>query len=127
MIRRWKTIVYISNAREQSTSETSHQSSALSRALDAIKNNKKTFNPQLHIFNVEGTNGAVRVVTLHPKETCSCPANGMCYHIMAAKLSLGIKNSQAKRKQEFHQVVQGRKGKREEGLKIWEKTSTNWR
>lgn len=108
----------ISNAREQSTSEASHQSSALSRALDVIKNNKITFNPQLHIFNVEGTNGAVRVVTLHPKETCSCPANGMCYHIMAAKLSLGIKEiHKPKESRNFTKLYKAGKGKGKKGSK----------
>jgi len=102
----------INNAREQSTSKASHQSSALSRALDVIRNNKITFNSQMYIFNVEGTNGAVRVVTLHPKETCSCPASGMCYHIMAAKLSLGIKESyKPKESRNFTKLYKAGKGK----------------
>ena len=30
-----------------------------------------------------------QVVTLFPKEHCSCPATSKCYHILAAKLSIG--------------------------------------
>ena len=29
------------------------------------------------------------VVTLHWKETCSCPSITECYHIMAAKMTIG--------------------------------------
>ena len=110
----------ISNATEQNTSKVSHQSSALSRAQDVIKNNKITFDPKMHVFNVEGTNGTVRVVTLHPKETCSCPASGMCYHIMAAKVSLGIKEtSKPKESRNFTKLYKSGKGKGKKGLKIW--------
>ena len=59
-----------------------------------------------------GTNGTVRVVTLHPKETCSCPASGMCYHIMAARLSLGIKeNFTTNKSRNFTQLYKLGKGK----------------
>ena len=29
------------------------------------------------------------VVTLFPKESCLCPSTNTCYHILAAKLSIG--------------------------------------
>ena len=29
------------------------------------------------------------VVTLHPKEICSCPSTTQCYHILAAKMRIG--------------------------------------
>ena len=103
---------YISNTTEQNTSKASHQSSALSRAQDVIKNNKITFNAQMHVFNVEGTNSTVRVVILHPKETCSCPASGTYYHIMAAKLSLGIKEtSKTNESRNFTKLYKSGKGK----------------
>lgn len=108
----------INNASEQGTSKASYQYSALSRALDVIKNNKITFNPQMHVFNVEGTNGTVRVVTLHPKETCSCPASRMCYHIRAAKLSLGIKETpMPKESRNFTTLYKLGKGKGKKGSK----------
>ena len=36
------------------------------------------------------------VVTLFPKETCSCPSTTECYHILAAKMSIG-QNEQKER------------------------------
>ena len=29
------------------------------------------------------------MVTLYPKESCSCPSSNCCYHIMAVKMALG--------------------------------------
>lgn len=63
-----------------------------SRAQALVEDNKINFNPKMHIFNVQGTHD-VRVISLYPKENCSCPANGMCYHILGVKLSLGTKES----------------------------------
>jgi len=104
---------YVSSITEQNTTKVSDRSSILSRAQDIIINNKITFNAQMHVFNVEGTNGTIRVVTLHPKETCSCPASGMCYHIMAARLSLGIKeNSTTDKSRSFTQLYKSGKGKK---------------
>lgn len=101
----------------QSETATNQQSqevpSILARARNVIENNKISFNAQMHIFNVEGTQGDVRVVKLHPKETCSCPANGTCYHIMAAKLSLGIKEiPTTKENRNFTKLYKSAKGKK---------------
>ena len=64
----------------------------LSRARTLVEENKISFNPKMHIFNVQGTHD-VRVVSLYPKEKCSCPSNGLCYHILGVKISLGAKES----------------------------------
>ena len=65
--------------------------SAEARAQLVLKSGDRiSFDPKLHVFNVKGTSGVTRVVTLHPRETCSCPSMGSCYHILAAKMSLGI-------------------------------------
>lgn len=61
------------------------------RANALVQNNRIAFNPQMHIFNVKGTSDITRVVTLHPRETCSCPSTGVCYHILAVKMSIGIR------------------------------------
>ena len=29
------------------------------------------------------------VVTLHPKDTCSCPSTSECYYILVAKMAIG--------------------------------------
>ena len=65
----------------------------------------------MHIFNVEGTQSVVRVVTLHPKETCSCPAGGTCYHIMGARLSIGMKEIPKSKEKDFSMLYKTAKGK----------------
>ena len=49
-----------------------------------------SFDNKLHCFTVKGTSGVLRVVTLFPKENCSCPSTGECYHLMAVRLSIGM-------------------------------------
>jgi len=46
----------------------------------------------MNAFMVEGIKGAKRVVTIKPKETCSCPSSGICYHILAVKMVLNLNN-----------------------------------
>ena len=50
---------------------------------------------QLKVFTVAGSTGNY-VTTLFLKETCTCPAKKDCYHILAAKLSIGM-NMEAKK------------------------------
>ena len=69
------------------------------RASILLENDQISFNPRMHVFNVKGTSGIPRVVTLFPHETCSCPSSGACYHILAVKMSLGIKESTVPSKQ----------------------------
>ena len=76
-----------------------------------LRNKKVSFNLQMHIFNVERTQGAVQVTTLHPKKTCSCPAGGTCYHIMAARLSIGIKEISKSKERNFSTLYKTAKGK----------------
>ena len=52
--------------------------SSLTRAREVMKADDISFNTKFHCFNVKGTSGTTRVVTLFPKETCSCPATGDC-------------------------------------------------
>ena len=51
----------------------------------------------MNSFLVEGVKGTKRVVNLQPKESCSCPSTGQCYHILAVKQSLNIENNLPKR------------------------------
>ena len=65
----------------------------LSRVRALVEENKISFNPQMHVFNVQGTHD-VKVVSLYPKKKCSCPSNALCYHIrLGVKISLGAKES----------------------------------
>ena len=60
-----------------------------SRARKLLDEGKVVHNPTLKVFTVMGTNHP-HAVTLFPKETCTCPSTTTCYHILAAKLSIGI-------------------------------------
>ena len=42
-------------------------------AKRVIGDNKISFDPKLHVFNVKGSYGVTRVVTVFPSESCSCP------------------------------------------------------
>ena len=79
-----------SNSKETSEKEGGHNLSSLARAQAIVEADKIGFNTKLHCFNVKGSSGITRVVTIFPKETCSCPSSGDCYHILAAKISIGI-------------------------------------
>lgn len=64
--------------------------SSVARAKEVLKEGNINFDNKLHCFTVKGTSGIVRVVTLFPKETCSCPSTGECYHLLAVRLSIGM-------------------------------------
>lgn len=85
--------------------------SSEARAQAVLKAGDVTFDPKLHCFLVKGTSGIVRVVTLFPKETCSCPSMGQCYHLLATRLSVGITEPIAK-KDVRHNLTQLRKNTR---------------
>ena len=65
------------------------------RARKLIEDGKIVHNAQLKVFTVAGSTGNY-VTTLYPKETCTCSAKKDCYHIIAAKLSIGM-NMEAKK------------------------------
>ena len=54
--------------------------------------------PKLGTFTVKGSSDKPYVVTLYPKQFCSCPATSLCYHIIAVQLSLGMEISQERKK-----------------------------
>lgn len=57
-----------------------------------------SYNAGMKAYNVRGTSGIIRVVTLRPKETCSCPSTGACYHLRAVKETIGMGSSNHKPK-----------------------------
>ena len=59
------------------------------RARKLIEDNKIVHNPKLKVFTVAGSKDFY-VTKLHPKESCTCPAKKDCYHILAAKISIGM-------------------------------------
>lgn len=53
-------------------------------ALELVQREGIIFVPQMKSFMVQ------YAVTLFPKETCQCPSTNTCYHILAARLLIGI-------------------------------------
>ncbi|CAG2246623.1 unnamed protein product [Mytilus edulis] len=53
-----------------------------------VDNNLITLVPSQAAFIVQGQNGKY-CVTLFPKKTCQCPSTTTCFHILAAKMSIG--------------------------------------
>ena len=75
-------------------SRSSAQLSQRDRAIRVIEENRISMDVKLHTFTILGSERPY-VVTLFPKETCSCPSTSPCYHILAARLSVGLDNHQA--------------------------------
>ena len=48
-------------------------------------------------FMVKGSCGERYAISLFPKERCQCPSTGQCYHIIAAKMSIGMPDVAGKR------------------------------
>ena len=71
-----------------------------------------SFNTEFHCFNAKGTSGNTRVVTLFPKQTCSCPATGECYHLLAVWMSLRMTEFKKELKYNLRQLRKSRKDKR---------------
>ena len=59
-------------------------------AKAVVKENGVRLVADMNAFMVQGVSNKKYTVTLFPKETCQCPSTGTCYHILAAKLSIGI-------------------------------------
>lgn len=49
-------------------------------------------------FTILGSGDKPQAVKLFPKETCTCPSTVQCYHILAAKMSIGMQNLDQQRK-----------------------------
>lgn len=62
------------------------------QARRVVELDNVSFDSHLRVWNVKGTSGTPRVVTLYPKESCSCPSTSNCYHIIAVKMALGQNN-----------------------------------
>ena len=70
--------------------------SQLARAKLVVEQDRISYDVKLGTFVVVSSEGNPSVVKLFPSETCSCPSTVQCYHILAAKLSLGIGTDKSK-------------------------------
>ena len=86
---------------------------AYERATNILNSGKISFDTKLSVFTVQGTNEP-RLVKLFPKPSCSCRSSTSCYHILAAKMSLGINEEVPKRPLNMTQL---RRNKRKRGDK----------
>ena len=65
--------------------------SQLARAQLIVQNKKCLYQADLKTFVVQGTSDSdTHAVKLFPKPSCTCPAKTMCYHILSAKLYMGM-------------------------------------
>ena len=60
-----------------------------------------------------GTAGNAHAVRLYPKESCTCPSTGLCYHIMAVKLSIGMNVSPESRTVNLTQLRRNTRGRKD--------------
>ena len=67
------------------------------RARHVIDEGKISVDTKLHTFTVMGST-CPHLVTLFPKEICTCASTTQCYHILAAKLAIGQKLDDSKKK-----------------------------
>lgn len=65
-----------------------------SRALETIQMKRVTHVPNTNSFHMQGSS-LPHVVTLFPKESCSCAAASHCYHLTAVKMMLGLPHKDA--------------------------------
>jgi hypothetical protein len=72
------------------------RATTIERAERIIKSGGISLDARLHVFTVMGSQEP-RVVKLFPRTTCSCPAQTSCYHIAAAKLSIGMSEEKPRR------------------------------
>jgi len=83
-----------------------------------INNNDISFNPKMRIFIVKGTKEVPRMATLFPKQSCTCPSTGECYHVLAIKISLGM----ATGREGVNNLTKLRiNGRNKKGKKMWQK------
>ena len=74
---------------DKGTTPTILPSSQVARAQMIVDNNKCIYQPEMKVFTVQGTCD-VHAVKLFPKQSCTCPAKSECYHILSAKLYMGM-------------------------------------
>ena len=68
------------------------------RAQNIIDTGSISLDSKLGVFLVNGSRQEARVVRLFPKQSCSCPATALCYHVKAAQLAVGFRDAPARRK-----------------------------
>lgn len=60
-------------------------------AMDVMRNNNISYDTKCGVFIIKQPKKEAKIVTLFSKTKCSCLSTGECFHILAAKLNLGMK------------------------------------
>jgi len=77
-------------------SDNKNPSSKIARANLILTENRLSFDPKLGVFVVRNSEGKHNAVTLFPKQSCTCASTNECYHIISAKMSLGLQSKEVK-------------------------------
>ena len=77
-----------------------------------MENGKIADNFELGVFTIVGTSEKAQVVRLFPKESCTCPSTGACYHILAAKISIGMEGKQSMGRIQLRRNTRQRRNKK---------------
>ena len=75
------------------------------RAHRLIQEKKIIYDSGLHTFTVLGSQDKPQAVKLFPAPTCTCPSTSQCYHILAAKMYLGMEDTVKKTKLNLTQLL----------------------
>ena len=70
--------------------------SQVALARHALKTKRVELVASMFAFIVQGNSGKTYSVQLSPKERCNCPSTTTCWHIIAAKMSCGMKENNTK-------------------------------
>lgn len=82
------------------------------RAHRLLEDNKISYDSKLHTFTVLGSEDKPQAIKLFPKPTCTCPSTKQCYHILAAKLYLGMEDTTSSSTKQKLSLTQLRKNAR---------------
>ena len=69
------------------------QLSQRERAQRLLQEKKISFDSNLHVFTVLGSGDKPHAVKLFPAASCTCPSTSQCYHIIAARMFLGMEDA----------------------------------
>lgn len=90
-----------------------HPSSQTARAKLVLSENRISFDPKLGVFIVKNSEGHHNAVKLFPKQSCTCPSTSECYHIISAKMSLGLQSKQSELTINLSQLRQNTRSRKE--------------
>ena len=83
------------------------------RACQLIQESKITYDSKLHTFTVLGSESRPYALKLFPKPVCSCASTTECYHLIAAKMYLGMEDMEEPKKFNLTQLRKNARKRKE--------------